>query len=164
MIVTIDNLTRKEDKMAISSFTGQYEFLSNFYPCVIVYDGLTYQSTEAAYQAHKTLDLDQRSTFTSVAANISKKMGRRVSLRPDWESIKDKVMEDVLREKFKIGHLKEKLLATGAEELIEGNTWNDRYWGVCNGSGKNMLGKLLMKIRDELKLSQMLEKFAEIEQ
>ena len=48
--------------------------------------------------------------------------------------------------------LKEKLLATENEDLIEKNTWHDYYWGICNGRGKNMLGKILMRVREELKL------------
>ena len=47
--------------------------------------------------------------------------------------------------------LKEKLLATGDAELIEGNTWNDTYWGVCRGKGKNHLGKIIMEVREALK-------------
>ena len=135
----------------ISSFTGQHDFLSNFYPYPIKYNGLLYASTEAAYQAQKTLDEGERKRFTGLNAKDSKRMGKKVKLRNDWESVKVQVMEDVLREKFKIGHLKEKLLATGTEELVEGNTWGDKYWGVCGGVGKNMLGKLLMKIRAEMK-------------
>ena len=77
-------------------------------------------------------------------------MGRQVKLRKDWEDIKLQVMENALRLKFQDSTLRKKLIATGDEELIEGNPWEDRYWGVCNGSGKNKLGKLLMKIRKDL--------------
>ena len=55
-----------------------------------------------------------------------------------------------LRYKFSNPDLKEKLLATGNEELVEGNWWGDQYWGICDGIGKNKLGKLLMKVRKEL--------------
>jgi predicted NAD-dependent protein-ADP-ribosyltransferase YbiA (DUF1768 family) len=47
--------------------------------------------------------------------------------------------------------LKEQLIATGNEELVEGNTWGDIYWGVSRGRGKNMLGKILMRVREELR-------------
>ena len=77
-------------------------------------------------------------------------MGRKVNLRKDWEDVKIQVMENGLRLKFQDPTLRKKLLATEDEELVEGNPWGDRYWGVCNGSGKNKLGKLLMKIRKEL--------------
>ena len=79
-----------------------------------------------------------------------KKMGRSVSLRPDWEDIKDDVMLEGLYRKFTNDELAEWLLDTGDEELVEGNWWGDRYWGVCNGIGQNKLGKLLMKVREEL--------------
>ena len=77
-------------------------------------------------------------------------MGRSVSLRPDWEDIKDDVMLEGLYRKFTNDELAEWLLDTGDEELVEGNWWGDRYWGVCNGIGQNKLGKLLMKVREEL--------------
>lgn len=67
----------------------------------------------------------------------AKKIGRHVNLRKDWEEIKLQVMEKALRLKFQDPILREKLIATGDEELVEGNEWGDRYWGVCNGTGKN---------------------------
>ena len=60
-------------------------------------------------------------------------------------------MFDLVLEKFKQNpELKQKLLETGNQELIEGNTWNDTFWGVCNGQGQNWLGKILMLARSEL--------------
>lgn len=82
----------------------------------------------------------------------AKKLGRQVTLRPDWEQIKDSVMEEVIHWKFKCNKdLAEALINTGDAILIEGNTWNDRYWGVCRGTGQNKLGKILMKERDRLR-------------
>ena len=90
--------------------------------------------------------------FQNLLANEAKRLGRRVKLRPDWEDIKDEVMYEVVLDKFKRNdNLKEKLLDTANAELIEENWWNDTYWGVCKGKGKNKLGKILMKVRDELK-------------
>ncbi len=142
--------------MTIDKFSGANEFLSNFYPHRIRYDGKWYASTEHAYQAAKTTDAEKRKPFQirkgqkTVPANKAKKLGRRLKLRPDWESVKVKVMEDCLRAKFADPQLKQKLLDTGTQELIEGNWWGDRFWGVCKGTGQNMLGKLLMELRDEL--------------
>jgi hypothetical protein len=79
----------------------------------------------------------------------AKRRGRRATIRPDWEEVKLDVMEDLLRQKF-VG-LARALVMTGDEELVEGNTWGDRFWGVCQGAGENHLGRLLMKIRSELK-------------
>ena len=81
----------------------------------------------------------------------AKRLGRKCLLRKDWEEAKDHAMLSVLRAKFANPELKEKLIATGDVELVEGNHWNDTYWGVCNGIGKNMLGKLLMQVREEIK-------------
>lgn len=80
-----------------------------------------------------------------------KRLGRRVKLRPDWESIKDQVMYEVCKAKFSQNtDLRDKLVATGDAELVEGNTWGDKIWGICNGQGENRLGKILMKVRTEL--------------
>lgn len=81
----------------------------------------------------------------------AKREGQKLALRDDWERIKIEVMRILLFEKF-LSHpdLAERLIATGEAELVEGNTWGDTYWGVCDGKGLNMLGKLLMDLRKEL--------------
>ena len=82
----------------------------------------------------------------------AKKLGRRVELRPEWEYIKERVMFEIVLNKFNQNpQLAKMLLATGEEELVEGNTWGDRTWGVCDGVGQNRLGKILMKVRGLLK-------------
>lgn len=134
----------------ISSFKGEYEFLSNFYPLRIVYNGIAYASVEAAFQAQKTLNKEERLKFTYLTPSEAKKAGRRVTLRPDWEYVKLMIMEDLIRIKFSNSILREKLLMTEDSELIEGNYWNDYYWGVCNGRGLNYLGIILMNIREEI--------------
>ena len=69
------------------------------------------------------------------------------------EEVKDQIMYEIVLNKFSQNEeLREKLIATGDEYLAEGNTWHDTYWGVCNGKGKNKLGKILMQVREELKL------------
>ena len=140
----------------INCFEREYAFLSNFYPSPIEYEGIKYPTVEAAFQAAKTLDLHMKMTIaTADNPGKAKRMGRKVVLREDWEEIKDQVMEDCLRLKFSDPILREKLLATGDEELEEGNWWHDNYWGSCYCSrcgdvGKNKLGYLLMKIRKEI--------------
>ena len=135
----------------IDKFDGEFAFLSNFYPCTIYDEKLTFPSTEHYFQAMKTLDMIERISISQAATpGKSKRMGRSVTLRPDWEDIKLSVMETALRQKFADPELAEKLKATGNEELVEGNWWHDTYWGVCEGVGENNLGKLLMKIRSEL--------------
>ena len=134
----------------IDSFDGKYRFLSNFYNSKVVYEGVEYLSIEAAFQAAKTTDIMERLAFTKYDPSQAKKEGRRIKLRSDWERIKLGVMEDLVRQKFNQPSFKEKLIATGDEELVEGNWWNDTFWGVCNGEGQNNLGKILMKIRTEI--------------
>jgi ribA/ribD-fused uncharacterized protein len=139
--------------MRIESFTGPYRFLSNFEPCPIYYGGIHFYHVEGAYVAAKTLDLELRKEIaTIVEAGKVKRKGRQIELCPDWEEEKLSIMESLLRRKFEQGgELAEKLLATNDAELIEGNWWGDVFWGVCRGKGENHLGKLLMKIREELR-------------
>ena len=141
----------------IDSFRGKYYFLSNFFPAEVTYNGLTYQNNEAAFQAQKTYSKEERIEFTTLEPRDAKRRGRRVRLRKDWEQVKDRIMEEIVRAKFSQNkELKEQLLATGDAQLVEGNRWNDRYWGVDirSGVGENHLGKILMKVRSELRLSQ----------
>ena len=135
----------------IDNFAGKYAFLSNFYMVYVDYEGLTYTSSEAAFQAAKTFDLEEKKRFADMSPKEVKRAGRRIPLREDWEEVKDDVMYAVCKEKFRNPDLRDRLLATGDEELVEGNTWNDRYWGVCKGEGENKLGKILMRIREEIR-------------
>lgn len=138
--------------MAIKEFRGKYFFLSNYYTCNVEIEGIKYTNTESAFQSMKTKNINIRNSFSSLDPSRAKSKGRKVQLREDWEDIKDDIMYKVVLEKFKQNDdLRLKLISTGDEELIEGNNWNDTYWGVCNGKGRNMLGKTLMKIRKELK-------------
>lgn len=136
----------------IDSFRGKYRFLSNFYPSVVVLDGVEYVTIEHAFQAAKTDDQADRLIIgTAYGPAAAKRAGRMVQLRPDWEDVKVSVMLSLLRQKFDDDRLCRKLLATRDDHLVEGNTWGDTYWGVCDGHGSNMLGKLLMQVRQELR-------------
>lgn len=119
----------------INNFTKEYFFLSNFYNCYLTYEGIIYCSTEAAFQASKTLDVAERELIARMSPSDAKRAGRKLTLRSDWESVKDKVMYEVCLAKFTQNdslRLKERLLATGDEELVEGNTWHDNCWGDCD--------------------------------
>lgn len=137
---------------AIESFAGEYRFLSNFYPSPIRVDGLLYPTVEHAFQAAKTPDVgEKRKIAEARSPGRAKSLGRKVRLRKDWESVKVGIMKQLVLLKFRENpELEELLLATGDAELVEGNTWNDRFWGVCNGYGKNHLGKALMSVRAQL--------------
>ena len=136
----------------IDSFQGENRWLSNFWDCKVSLDGEHYNSTEAAYVAGKTLDLDARAKIRKMdKPGQIKRFGRTLKLRSDWEEVKVPLMLGLLRQKFTKGtQLGNKLIATGQQELVEGNTWNDTFWGVCRGKGLNTLGKLLMQVRDEI--------------
>ena len=134
----------------IAKFEGQYFFLSNFFECPVTYKGITFTNTEAAFHSQK--DVNRAVEFAHLDPSSAKKLGRKVTLRSDWEQVKDDIMYEVLVAKFtQNAALKILLLRTGDQELIEGNWWNDTYWGVCRGVGKNTLGKLLMRLRQELR-------------
>lgn len=136
----------------ITSFRGDFDFLSNFYPCAIQYDGENYPSVEHAYQAAKTLDPEfQMMIRRAVKPGYAKRIGQRVPVRPHWQEIRLEVMRSLVWKKFQIPHLGERLIATGDRLLIESNTWGDFFfWGVCQGAGENHLGLILMNIRDRL--------------
>lgn len=139
----------------ICSFTGRYNFLSNFYPCSIYHCGIRYPSVEHAYQAAKTFDKKMRKKIARFrTAGAAKKAGRLVELRKDWEDIKLHVMNALLLEKFHDKELAQRLIDTGDQELVEGNTWGDKYWGKCDGEGENHLGKLLMRVRQYLTMTE----------
>jgi ribA/ribD-fused uncharacterized protein len=136
----------------IDSFSGQYRFLSNFWYVEVEFEGITYPTTEHAYQAAKNLDEDYRLEIKYCGKpTIAKMLGKNVVLRDDWEDVKVSIMRDLLRQKFRRPDLAAALLETGDAGLVEGNYWGDVFWGVCKGKGHNWLGRLLMEIREELK-------------
>lgn len=142
----------------IGNFTYEDGFLSNFHSCTVIYNQLKFLNAEAAYQSAKTEDPDVRKRFVEYSASQAKRAGRKVLLRADWEDVKEAVMLEVIRIKFRTNpDLADKLIATEFYELIEGNTWGDYYWGVCKGRGKNKLGRILESVRRELRLERWLD-------
>lgn len=136
----------------IDNFSGDFAFLSNFYYTQVWYEDISYCTSEHAFQAAKSTDrADRMSVRNSGGAAQAKRRGREIKMRTDWDEVKVGIMEDILRIKFTRPELNEMLLLTDDYELVEGNHWNDTFWGVCKGVGENHLGKLLMKIRDDVK-------------
>lgn len=155
----------------IEKFFGEHRFLSNFWPATITYDSITYNSVEQGYVANKTLDPVLQCEIAEMTdPGKIKAFGRKIKIREDWEhqhyfqppgvdwlgnpyktvlcSTKWLVMNDLVRLKFQIPELREKLMATDNMHLIEGNTWGDTYWGVDKRKGGiNNLGYILMDIR-----------------
>lgn len=135
----------------IDRFRDKYSFLSNMYASPIVLGSVHYTCAEAAFQAVKLKDKTQRVRFQGLSGSAAKQLGRKVQLREDWNTIRIDVMRWVIKEKFSQNpELAKRLVQTGSEELIERNTWGDKFWGVCNGVGQNNLGKILMDLRSTL--------------
>ena len=142
----------------INRFEGDHEFLSNFHENVIWFNGRPWRSVEHAYQSCKTADDNQKKQIQ--AANTpgqAKRLGQVVALRKDWDEVKIMIMKMLVSMKFlQSPVLRDKLLATGEEHLVEGNTWHDNFWGDCSCSkcrskeGKNFLGAVLMMVRGRL--------------
>ena len=143
-----DNKTPRDE---IDYFREEYEFLSNFYPTKVVFDGVTYYNSEAAYQAQKCARPEDRILFARLSADEAKRLGQKVEQRSDWDEVKCGIMERIVHEKFTQNPtLAQDLLDTGNKTLKEGNQWKDLYWGVDlkSGEGENHLGKILMQLRE----------------
>lgn len=136
--------------MKIESFSGEYRFLSNFWYSDVEMDGVMWPTIEHAFQAAKTeIPSEQREILRANTPGTAKALGRAVTLRDGWDGIKLMVMANLVYKKFSTDEeLRAKLIATGDAELIEGNNWGDKFWGVCDGEGLNHLGKVLMHVRD----------------
>lgn len=137
---------------AIREFRGETRWLSNFEDAPIIYMDKYYPTTEHMYQALKAVDLkEQHEIIMAETPGKAKKLGAQCKMRGDWEEIKVKIMFHAVLLKF-LQHkeLAYKLIATGDAHLEEGNNWGDKFWGVCEGEGQNMLGKILMAVRNIL--------------
>ena len=146
-----------DEETPITWFTGRWRGLSNFAPSQIVVDGVVYKSVEQAFQVAKTLKVHERKAIMAAhTPGEVKRLGRKVTLRPGWESGRVEVMRRCLRAKFSLPGFRELLLSTGERELVEGNHWHDNDWGRCSCRrcasvpAKNLLGRLLMEIRTEI--------------
>ena len=134
------------------AFSGDRFFLSNFYPHAFLFNGHTYATAEHAFQATKCVDLEEAQSVRQASSPAAaKRIGRRVQLREDWNEARVDVMRAVLAAKFADPDLRARLIATGDADLVEENTWGDRFWGRSRGVGKNMLGQLLMELRESLR-------------
>lgn len=141
----------KESK---EGFQGNRRWLSNMWPCDIKLGQYNFQSSEAAYQAFKFTKNESSiiEKLQKLPAISSKVFARQNPItNSDFEAKKLEYMEKVLRIKFSNPFLERKLFLTGSDELVEYNDWGDTFWGVYNNEGENNLGKILMKIREEIK-------------
>jgi ribA/ribD-fused uncharacterized protein len=138
-----------------------YGIFSNLYKREIVFDGASYPTAEHAYQAGKPRKEAVKAWLLAAPSPALLAMAAHGlywwDIRSDWSKIKFERMKQVLRAKFtQHNDLQEVLLATGNARLVESATVDNpvnRLWGEVNGNGKNMLGKLLMEVRGELRLA-----------
>ena len=145
--------------MAVTDFRGEYGFLSNFYKSPVTFEGLTYPCVENAFQAGKCADREGKVKYTSQNNPVkAKMMGKKEKLPDNWETLSVELMEKLIRTKFSDPELAAKLVATGDEEITEGNRWHDNKWGKCfcercqTKPAQNKLGMILMKTREDIKL------------
>lgn len=139
----------------INMFKGEYRFLSNFYRTPVTYGGLTYPSSENAYQAQKCANESDKLLFLNIRSGEAKRLGRTVEQRHDWDDVKVQIMYEIVRIKFENEEMRALLLTTGAKLLIEGNYHNDAFWGydLKKGKGLNRLGNIIMRVRTEIQWS-----------
>ena len=141
----------------IEKFSKNYKFLSNFYLVTITKDNQNWPSSEHLFQSSKTLKIEEQEKIRlEPDPGKTKKLGKNVSIREDWEEVKVRIMYDCLRMKFgQNPEISEELIKTYPMQLIEGNYWHDNFWGKCNcercksKEWKNILGLLLEKVRLE---------------
>jgi ribA/ribD-fused uncharacterized protein len=149
----------------IDRFTGEFEFLSNYYEGAVRYKGTKFPSSEHAYQCqkippelwHKIIAIKKPSNAKRAVKTLLNDPSRGFQWdQTEWDKIKVQVMREILRVKFSHPMLSDMLRDTKPARLIEGNTWKDKFWGIpvdkhgaLTGVGENWLGRLLMEIRDE---------------
>ena len=135
----------------IYGFKGEYSWLSNFHKCDVFYDGYTFPSVENAYVYAKIMKCFRTQklidTLLTCSASQAKSLGKSNTTQANWDMEKYFIMSSIIFDKFRNKELLQMLLDTGSRHLEETNTWNDRYWGVCDGTGQNKLGIILMKVR-----------------
>lgn len=146
----------------IDSFREENRFLSNFYPVNtgVKYGNIRFPTVEHAYQAAKAFLSSGACNRVILEAyallpkpGMAKELGGVVRTSPEWNMVRISIMKDLLTQKYHDPVLKKLLIGTGTREIIEGNTWGDTFWGVCNGEGENNLGKLIMEVRTEISWS-----------
>lgn len=140
----------------ITRFNGRWHFLSNFYLTPVVIFGHTWRTAEHAFQSAKLTNPEDVAKILRIPSpGSAKKFARSCQKFDDWDDRKVEIMRQVLSAKFRgSNQLWQWLLETGDAHLIEGNTWGDTFWGQVFSRGgwigQNMLGQLLMELREEL--------------
>ncbi len=137
----------------ILEFRGDYRWLSNMTPCIVIFDGVAYRSVEHAYMSAKSDDAEWKEFCVNTQSPATvKQQSKNIILRDDWETIKINVMYSLLVQKFNQEPFRQKLIETGDCYIQEGNRWKDTFWGIDldTNKGNNHLGNLITKIREAL--------------
>jgi len=129
-------------------FQNEYRFLSNMAYSPFEYIGVRYLSSEAMYQSMKLKDPYLRKVFEDISGKDAKKLAKYINKRDDWDDVQVYTMVLALTCKFLKTDLYKKLQSVQGY-IEETNTWNDQFWGVCGGKGENVLGQILMLLRDD---------------
>lgn len=143
----------------ILGFYGDYSALSNFHPCqVLLPGGIVLPSSEHAYMMEKDSDPAYKKKIReATTAKQAKRIGRTAKLPEDWDVARRfTAMHEALKRKFVDAKMADILLSTGKRYLEETNLHGDKFWGRCNGIGKNHLGRQLMVIRYMLEHGQLI--------
>lgn len=140
-----DTVRDKNDTSNIN--VSDIDWLRNDYYHDIFVQGFCYPTVEHAFQASKTSDQNLKRKISEASIRDARKIGRNCNIIPGWDLIKENVMEIILREKFKNPLLGERLARIGTGNIVMNGY--DKYWGVIDGEGDNIIGKILMRIRGE---------------
>lgn len=131
-------------------FRDEYAFLSNMYYTKIPYEGLIYPSVENAYQASKCINEKDKISFQTYTPVEAKRAGKKVQMKEDFNDNRIKIMQELIDIKFINNTNLAQRLTSITEPIIEENTWNDTFWGICNGIGENNLGKCLENTKQKI--------------
>lgn len=139
----------------IYGFLDRYEFLADYSLCEIPYQGILYPTLRHAFKAAEFSPGPVRIKIAkerklSKVEKIVRDFERYDCWRPGWVEEHLGIMVDLNCRKFQRSPWRELLLATENLGLFNTNTWRDRYWGIYQGAGKNLLGEILMQIRADL--------------
>ena len=115
----------------------------------ITVDGIEYLAVENFFQAHKTSNRNLKIYISTLNPFESRKYGKKMVMRDNWDDIKLKIMEFAIDKKFNQPRFRD-FLITVNEPIMEDNWWRDTFWGVYNNQGENHLGKILERKRDSL--------------
>lgn len=146
----------------VTLFEGDYFFLSNFYPVEIEYKGIKYPTVEHAFQLNKCISKFDADKIADIKCPRQLRiLADTVLMRTDWHYIRAGVMRELLNLKFEKYELRKKLFDTWPSILIDGNIRHEIYWGKCYCGGhmfmaRNVMGELLMEIRDSIRPEEVL--------